>query len=67
MRNLDQDPSPISGLRIASASSAMSEVDENLHALQHNIVRLSSLYIRDESYAAGVMLVLWPVQPLSRW
>jgi hypothetical protein len=36
----------------------MSEVDENLHALQHNIVRLSSLDIRDESNAAGVMLVL---------
>jgi hypothetical protein len=67
MGNLNQYPRSIASLRIASASSSMSQVDQNLHAFEHNIVRLSSLNIRDESYAASIVLVLGPVQPLSRW
>ena len=65
--NLDQDARAIAGLRIASASAAMGEIDQNLHTFEHDVVRLPAFNIRDEPDAASVVLVLRPVQALSRW
>ena len=67
VRDLDQYPRSIASLRIAAAGSSMSEVDQNLHPFEHNIVRLSSLNIRDETYTASIMLVFGAVESLRRW
>jgi hypothetical protein len=44
----------------------MSEIDQNLHALEHDVVRLSAFNIGDEPDAASIVLVLRAVQSLSR-
>ena len=64
--NLDQNARSVAGLRIAAASSAMSEVDQNLNALEDDVVRLAALDIRNETDAAGIVFVLGPVQTLGR-
>jgi hypothetical protein len=61
VRNLDQNARAVTGLRVASARAAVSEIDQNLHALDHNVVRFFSLDARDESDAAGIVLMLRPV------
>ena len=58
VRNLNEDTRPITGLRIATASPAMREVDEDLHAFQYNVVRFLALNIGHEANTASVMLVL---------
>ncbi len=42
----------------------MREVDQNLDALQHDVVRFLALDVRDESDAARVVFVPRRVQPL---
>jgi len=66
MWNLDQNARSIAGLRVTAASSTMSEIDQNLHALENDIMRLSALNIGDEPDAASIVLVLRPVQALGR-
>jgi len=67
MGNLDQNPSAIAGLRIAAASPAMRQIDQNLDAFQNDVVRLPPLNAGDKSDAAGVVLMLRAVKSLSRW
>jgi hypothetical protein len=43
----------------------MRKIDQNLHTLGHDIVRLAAFYIRDEADAAGIMLMLRPIEALS--
>ena len=66
VRNLDQDARAVAGLRIAAAGAAMRQIDQNLDALQDDIVRLPALDIGDKADAAGVVLVLRAVKSLSR-
>ena len=64
VRNLNQNAGAIAGLRIAAASAAVRQVDQNLDALEDDIVRLLPLDVRDEADAASVMLVLRAVKSL---
>ena len=66
VRNLDQHSRAVAGLRIASASAAMRQIDQNLHALHDDIVRLVALNAGDKADAAGIVLVLRTVKSLSR-
>ncbi len=65
VRDLDQDACAIAGLRIATASAAMREIDEDLQAFGDNVVRLLALNIDYEANAAGVVLVARVVESLS--
>ncbi len=62
--NLDQDASAVAGLRIATASAAVREVDEDLQALGDDVVRLGALDINDEANTAGIVFVSWIVETL---
>ena len=64
--NLDQDARAVAGLRIAPAGAAMRQIDQDLDALQDDVVRLAALDAGDKADAASVMLVLRAVKPLSR-
>ena len=60
--NLDQNSRAIAGLRIAPASAAMRQIDQNLYAFQNDVVRLPALDAGDKPDAASVMLMLRAVQ-----
>ena len=64
MRNLDQDSGAIPGLRIAPARAAMREIDQDLDALQDDVVRFPSLNIGDKADTAAIVLMLRTIQPL---
>ena len=64
MRDLDQDAGAVARLRIAAASAAMRQVDQDLDAFADDFVGLFAVQIDDEAHAAGVVLVLGVVQPL---
>ena len=66
VRNLDQNAGAVAGLRIAAAGAAVRQVDQDLNALQDDVVRLAALDIGDKADAAGVVLVLRAVEALSR-
>ena len=57
MRNLNQQSGAITRLRIAAAGSPMSEVNENLDALQDYVVALLAAYIRNKTKTAGISLI----------
>jgi hypothetical protein len=63
--NLDQNARAVAGLRVASTGAAMGQIDQNLHALEHDVVRFAALNARHKSDAASVVLVLGPVESLS--
>ena len=65
VRNLDQNARAVAGLRIATASAAMRQVDQNLDALQDDVVRFAPLDIGDKPDAAPVVLMLRAVESLS--
>ncbi len=66
VRNLDQHAGAIAGLRIAAAGAAVSQVDQNLNALDDNVVRLLALDVGDKADAAGIVLVARVVKTLRR-
>ena len=57
VRNLDQYARAIAGLRIAAASAAVRQIDQNLDALQNDVVRFLAVDVGDKADAAGVVLV----------
>jgi hypothetical protein len=65
MRDLDQKSGTVSGLRIATASTAMRQINEYLNALQDDIVGFLSFDVGDKSDAAVIMLLLRMVESLS--
>jgi hypothetical protein len=65
MRNLNQNARAVSRFRIAPASPAMREIDENLNALDDDVVRLLTLDARHETDSAGVVLELGVVKSLG--
>ena len=64
VRNLNQDARAVARLRIAAAGAAMRQVDQDLNALQDDVVRLLALDVGDKADAAGVVLVARVVQSL---
>ena len=64
VRNLDQHAGAVAGFRIAAARSAMRQIDQNLYALDDNIVRFLTFDVGDEADAAGIVLVAGIVKSL---
>ena len=65
VRNLDEHARAIAGLRIAAASAAVRQVDQNLNALDDDVVGLMALDVSDEADPAGIVLVARIVKTLS--
>ena len=65
VRDLNQDAGAVAGFRIASASAAMGQVDEDLDPLFDNVVRPLAVEVHDEAHAAGVVLVAGVIQSLG--
>ena len=57
MRNLNQHPGAIPRFRIASASAAVGQVDEDLNALEDNVMALLASNVGHEPHATSVMLI----------
>src|SRR5260370_3208899 len=53
--NLNQDAGPVASFRIAATRAAMGEVDQDLNALQHNVVRFLAINAVNISNAAGLV------------
>src|SRR5208337_4904281 len=66
MGNLDQHAGAIAGFRIAAASPAVGQIDEDLDAFGDDIVGPLAVNIHDEADAAGVVLQAGVVQPGRR-
>ena len=64
VRNLDQHARAVAGFRIASASAAMRQIDQDLDAFLHDLVRLVAIQIHHEAHAAGVVLMTWVIESL---
>ena len=64
VRDLDQHAGAVAGFRIAAARSAMRQVDQDLDALDDNVVRFLTVKVDDEAHAAGIVLVAGIVQSL---
>ena len=59
VRDLDQDAGAVARFRIATASAAMRQVDQDLNALTDDVVRLFAVQIDHEADAASVVLIGW--------
>jgi hypothetical protein len=66
MRNLNQNPCAIAGLRIATARAPVRQVDQDLNAFEDNIVRFAPGNIRHKPDAARIVLKLRIIETLSR-
>ena len=66
VRNLDQHAGAIAGFRIAAAGAAVRQVDENLDALDDDVVRFLALDVGDEADTAGIVFVARVVETLRR-
>jgi len=66
VRNLNQNARAIACLRIASASATVGQINQDLHALHDNVMRLASFNAGDKSDTACIMLVQRVIQSLSR-
>jgi hypothetical protein len=64
VRRLDQNAGAVARVRLAPARAAMLQVDEHLHRLAHDCIRLASLDVDDEADATGVALVIRVVETL---
>ncbi len=64
MRNLDQHPGAVAGIRFAAAGAAMRQVVQNGQPLFDDGVRGDPFDIDDEACSAGVVFELWVVKPL---
>ncbi len=65
MRNLEEDAGSVTGLGIASASSAMGQVEEHLDALAYDVMTFVAANIGDESDSAGIVFLRRMVQALG--
>jgi hypothetical protein len=64
--DLNQDAGAIAGTGIAAAGAPVGQVDQNLDALEDNVVRPLALEIGNEANAAGIVLLARVVKAL-RW
>ncbi len=66
--NLDEDAGAVAGLRVATRRAAMGEVDEHLKALADDLVAFFAADVRDQSHAAGIVLIARMIEALRlRW
>jgi hypothetical protein len=63
--DLDQDAGAVAGFRVAPAGSAMGQVDQDLDALEDDVVRLVALDVGHETDAAGVPFVGGMIEALG--
>ena len=66
VRNLNQHSGAVAGLRIAAASTAMRQVDEDLNALDDDVVRFLTFDVGHEADTAGIVLKARVVKSLRR-
>jgi len=55
--NLNQDACAVAGLRVATGSASMGEVDEDLEALADNLMAFFAAYAGDQSHATSIVLI----------
>ena len=65
VRDLDQEAGAVAGFRIAAAGAAMRQVDQDLNALDDDVVRFLALDVGDKANAAGIVLVARVVEALG--
>jgi hypothetical protein len=61
--HLYEDAGPIAGVGIRPAGAAMFEIDEQLDRAPHDRVRSLAFDVRNETNAAGVVLVAGTIEP----
>ena len=66
VRNLDQNARAVAGLRIAAAGAAVRQINQNLNALEDDVVRFAPGNIGHETDAAGIVFLLRIIETLSR-
>src|SRR3989442_16030527 len=66
MRDLDQQPCPVAGLRITTAGATMRQVDQNLNALLNDLVALLTANAGDKADATRVVLLRRIIKTLRR-
>ena len=66
VRNLDQNAGAVAGLRIAAAGAPVRQIDQNLNALEDDIVRLVPGNIGHKTDAASIVFLLGIIEALSR-
>ena len=64
VRDLDQHAGAVAGFRIAAAGAAVGQVDEDLNALDDDVVRFLAFDVGNEADTAGVVFLARIVQPL---
>ncbi len=64
--NLDQNARAVAGLRIAAAGASVRQIDQDLNALEDDIVRLVPGDIGYKTDAASIVLLLRVIEALSR-
>ena len=57
VRNLQEHAAAVSGLRVGSRGAAMVQIEEDLQPHLDDVVRLGVVHVRDETHAAGVVLL----------
>ena len=57
----------VAGFRVAAAGAAVFQIFEHLDALANDGVGSVAAQIGDKPDAAGIMLVKWLIQTISRW
>ena len=66
VRNLDQDARAVAGLWIAATGAAMREINQDLDALQDDVVRFATFDAGDKANAAAIVLIFRAVKALRR-
>jgi hypothetical protein len=65
MWNLQENASAVAGLRIASASAAVRQVEQHLDSLAHNFVTFVAANVGDKSDPTRIVLLRRMVQALG--
>ncbi len=65
MRNLEENAGSVAGLRIASASPAMRQVEQHLDALLYDVMAFVAANIGYEANSTGIVLLRGVVQTLG--
>ncbi len=64
VRNLNQNAGAVAGLRVASGSAAMRQIDQNLKTLANDLMTLFAANMGDESHAASIVFVAGMIKSL---
>ena len=67
MRNLDENAGAVAGFRVATAGSAVGQVDEDLDTFDDDVVRFVALDVGDEADPTGIVLMMRVIETLSGW